>query len=316
MGSACETANRVNLRPPIPEKFSRLPPPPPRAPYDWVRFVPFMLVHVACLGVLWIGARPIDWVICAVLYLVRTFGVMAGYHRYFSHRAFKTGRVFQFVLAFVAETTGQKGVLWWAAHHRNHHKFSDLPWDWHSPVQKGFWHSHVGWIAERGTDVTDYDRVKDFARFPEIQWLNRNWYLPPVLLGFAVTAIFGWSALFAGFFVSTVLTWHATFLVNSLSHVVGKRRFPTSDTSRNHWLIAIITLGEGWHNNHHHCMNSVKQGFYWWEFDSTYYALRVLSWFGLVWDLRLPSATILADGRARDAAARIAARVTPAVVAP
>ena len=234
----------------------------------------------------------------------RTFAVMAGYHRYFSHRSFKTGRVFQFILALLAETTGQKGVLWWAAHHRNHHKFSDLPWDWHSPVQKGFWHSHLGWIAERGTEVTDYDRVKDFAKFPEIQWLNRNWYFPPILLGFAVTMTFGWPALFTGFFLSTVLVWHATFIVNSLSHVVGTRRFATSDTSRNHWLIAIVTLGEGWHNNHHHCMGSARQGFYWWEIDVTYYILRVLERCGVVWDLRTPSPTILAEGRARDAAAR------------
>ena len=312
-GSACETATRVNLCPPIPEKFSRLPPPPPRAPYELVRFLPFMLVHVACLGALWIGARPIDWVICGVLYFVRTFAVMAGYHRYFSHRSFKTGRGFQFVLAFMAETTGQKGVLWWAAHHRNHHKFSDLPWDWHSPVQKGFWHSHVGWIAERGTEVTDYDRVKDFAKFPEIQWLNRNWYVPPVLLGFAVTVSFGWPALFTGFFLSTVLVWHVTFIVNSLSHVIGKRRFETADTSRNNWLIAVVALGEGWHNNHHHCMGSARQGFYWWEIDVTYYLLRALAWVGLVWDLREPSSEILADGRARDAAARTAAlsAVTP-----
>jgi len=298
----------VNVRPPIPEKFSRLPLPPPHRGYDLIGFLPFILVHVACFGALWTGARPIDWVICGVMYLVRIFGVMAGYHRYFSHRTFKTSRAFQLVLAVLAETTGQKGVLWWASHHRNHHKFSDLPWDWHSPVQRGFWHSHVGWIAERGTEVTDFDRVKDFAKYPELRALNKHWMWPPVLLGFATYFAFGWSALFVGFFLSTVLVWHATFLVNSLSHVVGKRRFATEDTSRNHWLIAFFTLGEGWHNNHHHYMGSVRQGFYWWELDVTYYVLRALAWCGVVWDLRVPPPEMLAEGRARDAAARAAAR--------
>ena len=304
----------MNTPPPIPERFSRLPLPEPHRGYDLVPFAPFILVHLACLGALWTGARPIDWAICGVMYLVRIFGVMAGYHRYFSHRTFKTGRAFQLVLALLAQSTGQKGVLWWAARHRHHHKFSDLPWDVHSPVHHGFWFAHIGWIAARGTETTDYDRVKDLARYPELRWLNVHWMWPTVTLGFATYFAFGWSALFVGFFLSTVLVWHATFLVNSLSHVVGKRRFATNDTSRNHWLIALVTLGEGWHNNHHHDMGSVRQGFYWWEIDVTYYVLKVLAWCGVVWDLRVPSAEVLAEGRARDAAAREAARTgVPAV---
>lgn len=301
----------MNSRPTIPEKFSRLPPPPPSAGYDIPRFLPFILVHVACLGALWTGARPIDWVVCGVLYFVRIFAVMAGYHRYFSHRTFKTSRAFQFMLALAAETTGQKGVLWWASHHRNHHKFSDLPWDVHSPVQQGFWHSHLGWIAERGTEDTDYDRVKDLAKYPELVVLNKHWMWPVVGLGTATYFALGWSGLFVGFCLSTVLVWHATFLVNSLSHVVGKRRFQTDDTSRNHWLIALVTLGEGWHNNHHHYMGSVRQGFYWWEVDVTYYVLRALAWCGVVWDLREPPAEVLAEGRRADAALRV--RPVPAV---
>ncbi len=299
----------MNVRPTIPEKFSHVPLPPPSAGYDLVRFLPFMLVHVACFGALWTGARPIDWVVCGLFYFFRIFGVMAGYHRYFSHRTFKTGRVFQFILALLAESTGQKGVLWWAAHHRNHHKFSDLPWDVHSPVQHSFMHSHVGWIAERGTEVTDYDRVKDLTKYPELVWLNKNWMWPPVILGTLTYLTLGWSGLFVSFCLSTVLVWHATFLVNSLSHVIGKRRFDTADASRNHWLIAIFTIGEGWHNNHHHYMGSVRQGFYWWEIDICYYVLKLLSWCGVVWDLRVPSAEMLAEGRARDAAARAAGRV-------
>lgn len=294
----------VTVLPTIPEKFAHLPLPPPSRGYDLVRFLPFILVHVACLGVFWTGARPIDWAVFGLFYFFRIFGVMAGYHRYFSHRTFKTSRAFQLVLAVLAMTTGQKGVLWWAAHHRNHHKFSDLPWDVHSPVQHSFMHSHVGWICERGSSVTDYDKVKDFAKYPELRWLNENWMWVPIALGTLTYLALGWSGLVVGFFFSTVAVWHATFLVNSLSHVIGKRRFATDDYSRNHWLIAIVTIGEGWHNNHHHYQASVRQGFYWWEIDLCYYVLRLLAWCGIVWDLRLPPAAVLAEGRARDAAAR------------
>ena len=304
----------MQIAPPIPEKFSKLPLPTPPVGYGWLRFIPFLAVHVLCFAALWTGARPIDWVVCGVLYFTRVFGVMGGYHRYFSHRTYKTSRGFQFLLALLAESTGQKGVLWWAAHHRDHHKFSDLPWDVHSPVQKGFWYSHVGWIAANGTEHTDFERVRDFARYPELRWLDAHWMYPPVLLGAAVWYLFGWSGLFVGFFLSTVGVWHATFLVNSLAHVIGKRRFDTGDTSRNNWLIALFTLGEGWHNNHHHYMGSTRQGFYWWEIDITYYVLVVLSWCGIVWDLRPVPERALAEGRARDAAAKLAKRSAPAPV--
>ncbi|WP_293274139.1 acyl-CoA desaturase [Nannocystis sp.] len=286
----------------IPERFAHLPLPAADRGVYWPGFMPFLGVHLACFAALWTGARPVDWIVCGVLYFLRTFGVMAGYHRYFSHRAFKTSRVFQFVLAFLAETSGQKGVLWWAARHRHHHKFSDLPWDVHSPLQRGFWHSHVGWIAELNTEGTDREVIQDLTRYPELVWLDRHWMFPPLLAGTAVWYAFGWSGLVVGFFLSTVLTWHATFLVNSLAHVVGKRRFATGDTSRNHWLIAVVTLGEGWHNNHHHYMSSARQGFYWWEIDVTYYVLRLLALFGVVWDLRPVPPAVIAEGRARDAA--------------
>ena len=286
----------------IPERFAHLPLPAADRGVYWPGFMPFLAVHVACFAALWTGARPVDWILCGVLYFIRTFAVMAGYHRYFSHRTFKTSRAFQFVLAFLAETSGQKGVLWWAAHHRHHHKFSDLPWDVHSPLQRGFWYSHVGWIAEMNTAGTDREVIQDLTRFPELVWLDRHWMFPPLLTGTAVWYAFGWSGLVVGFFLSTVFTWHATFLVNSLAHVVGKRRFATGDTSRNHWLIAVFTLGEGWHNNHHHYMSSARQGFYWWEIDVTYYVLRLLAVFGVVWDLRPVPPAVIAEGRARDAA--------------
>ncbi len=284
----------------IPERFANLPLPEARRGFGWIGFLPFLGVHVACFGALWTGTTARDWVLCGIIYFVQTFAVMAGYHRYFSHRTYKTSRVFQFILALLAETSAQKGVLWWAARHRHHHKFSDLPWDVHSPIQHGFWYSHVGWIAERTTEGTDLDVVRDLARFPELVLLDRHWMWPPVLSGFLVWFFFDWSGLFIGFFLATVFTWHATFLVNSLAHVIGKQRYVTGDTSRNHWLIALVTLGEGWHNNHHHYMSSTRQGFFWWEIDITYYVLRLLAVFGIVWDLRPVPESALHSDRVED----------------
>jgi stearoyl-CoA desaturase (delta-9 desaturase) len=268
----------------------------------WKQAMPLIAVHVASLGALWSGVTWQSVVCCIALYWIRMFGTTAGYHRYFSHRTFKTSRWFQFVLAFLAESSAQKGVLWWSAHHRHHHRYSDTEHDIHSPRQKGFWYAHIAWIYD-GLDETNFDAVRDLTRFPELRWLNRHWLVPPTVLAVATWLLLGWPGLFVGFFLSTVILWHGTFTINSLSHVIGKRRFQTTDDSRNHWLLALITMGEGWHNNHHHYMLSTRQGFRWWEVDMTYYVLKVMSWVGLVWDLREPPAAMLVDGPASETAA-------------
>lgn len=259
---------------------------------NWFSSIPFFGVHLMCLFVFFVGVRPVDIAVCVGLYIVRMWGITAGFHRYFSHRAFKTGRVFQFILALVGSTSTQKGVLWWAANHRHHHRYSDQEEDIHSPVQKGFWFSHVGWILCDKYGQTRLDAIKDFARFPELVWLNRFHLVPPVVLAVALYFIGGFSMLVWGFFVSTTLLWHGTFTINSLSHIFGKRRYKTTDTSRNNWLLALITLGEGWHNNHHYHQNTANQGWFWWEVDFSYYSLKVLSWFKVVEGLRLPSDSV------------------------
>ena len=256
--------------------------------------LPFAVFHLVCLAAFLVKFRWSYVILCLALYYARMFFVTAGYHRYFSHRSYKTSRVFQFLLAFLAMTSAQKGVLWWAAHHRHHHRFSDQEDDLHSPSQDGFWWSHVGWILADRNNKTDVEGIRDFYKFPELRWLNRYHLVPPVTLAVALFLVGGWSALIWGFFMSTVLLWHGSFIVNSLAHVFGRRRYATSDTSRNSFLIALITMGEGWHNNHHHYMTSVRQGFFWWELDGTYYLLRLLSWLGLVWDLRYPPPALVA----------------------
>ncbi len=268
--------------------------------YEWSAMVPFLLIHLAVFGAIWSGVTVEALIVCAVLFAVRIFAVTGVYHRYFSHRTYETSRVFQFILAFLAQTSAQRGVLWWAAHHRAHHLYSDQPRDLHSVRQDGFWHAHVMWIFD-GTSETDIKRIQDLAKYPELRWLNKYWLLPPVVLGVAVFLLFSWPGLFIGFCLATVLNWHATYTINSLCHVFGNRRFDTKDDSKNNLWLALLTFGEGWHNNHHHYMNSCRQGFYWWEIDITYYVLKALSWVGLVWNIKEPPARVLADGRRRDA---------------
>ncbi len=253
----------------------------------------FVGAHVAALaGALYVGVTPGLVALCFGTYFMRMFFITGGYHRYFAHRSYKTSRAFQFVLAFMGTTSAQKGVLWWAGHHRNHHRFSDMPEDIHSPVQRGFLWSHVGWLFSPKHDATP-DTIRDFASYPELRWLNDHWLVPPLVGLVGLFLVGGLPALVWGGLVSTVILWHGTFTINSLSHVFGSRRYPTNDDSRNNFLLALITMGEGWHNNHHHYMVSARQGFFWYELDVSYLILLALSKVGIVWDLKRPPASML-----------------------
>jgi stearoyl-CoA desaturase (Delta-9 desaturase) len=255
--------------------------------------IPFLLVHLACFAAIWTGLTAEALVLCVGLYLLRMLAITAGYHRYFAHRAYKTSRIVQFLLALLAQTSAQRGALWWAAKHRRHHRHSDTEFDVHSPRQHGVLYAHLGWIFAPRHSVTDYRDIPDFARYPELVWLDRHPYLPAGLLGLLTWLIAGWPGLVVGFCWSTVLTWHATFAINSMAHVFGRRRYVTGDDSRNNWFLAIVTMGEGWHNNHHAYQSSVRQGFRWWEYDPTFYVLKLLSWLGIVWDLQSPPAAVV-----------------------
>ena len=255
--------------------------------------IPFVLVHLACLAAIWTGITWQALVLCVALYWLRIFAIGAGYHRYFSHRAYSTSRTFQLVLAVLAQTTTQKSVLWWAIQHRHHHLHSDTAHDLHSPRHKGFLYSHLGWIFARRQCSIDLTRIADFARFPELMWLHRFEQAPALVLAAISYLLAGWSGLVVGFFWSTVLVYHATFCINSLAHVHGRKRYLTGDDSRNNWFLALFTMGEGWHNNHHAYQSSVRQGFRWWEYDLTYYLLKLFSWVRLVWDLKTPPLAVI-----------------------
>jgi len=276
----------------------------------WTKSLPFMAAHALAIATPFIVPVAGRWIALALaLYAVRMFGITAGYHRFFAHRAFRTSRVFQFVLAWLGASSAQKGPLWWAAHHRDHHRYSDGPDDIHSPLARGFWWSHVGWILATRYDETKLDRVRDLAKYPELRWLDRWQIVPPVVLASGLFLAGGLPALLWGFFVSTVFLWHGTFVINSLAHVIGRRRYETDDGSRNSLALALITFGEGWHNNHHFYASTANQGFFWWEVDVTYYLLRALSVVGVVWDLRRP------PNHVRDAHLTTAAPVQPDAVA-
>ncbi|MEM9529651.1 MAG: acyl-CoA desaturase [Pseudomonadota bacterium] len=276
---------------------------------DWVRILPFIGMHVMCFGIIWVGWSPLAVGTAVGLYLLRMFAITGFYHRYFSHRAFKTSRPLQLVFALIGASSVQRGPLWWAAHHREHHRYSDTERDPHSPRQ-GFWRSHMTWFLNSDNFPTRSERVRDLMRYPELKFLDRFDLLVPVALACALFFFGGWAEtahpawgtsaaqlLIWGFFVSTVALYHGTFTINSLAHRFGRKRFKTSDDSLNNPWLALITLGEGWHNNHHRYPASARQGFYWWEFDITYYVLRLMAVFGLVWDLRPVPQRVLEQGR-------------------
>src|SRR5215217_2312460 len=255
--------------------------------------IPFLLAHVACFAALWTGVTWEAVVLGIVLYWLRMFGITAGYHRFFSHRSYATSRVFQFMLACLAQSTAQKSVLWWAAKHRHHHLFSDTEHDVHSPRHTGFLFAHVGWIFARKHDAVDLVKVGDLTKYPELMWLHRYELVPAAVLALITFLIAGWPGLVVGFFWSTVAVYHATFCINSLAHVHGSKRYVTGDDSRNNWLLALFTMGEGWHNNHHAYQASARQGFRWWEIDATFYVLKALSWIGIVWGLKSPPVSVI-----------------------
>ena len=280
---------------------------------DWFRIIPFIALHLACLAVFWVGVSPVALITAALLYFIRMFAITAFYHRYFAHKSFKTSRPVQFIFAAIGACSTQRGPIWWAAHHRQHHRHADTASDPHSP-NDGFLWSHLGWFLTKRYFQADYRLVKDLTRYPELRWLDRFDIAMPVILAIALFGFGewlnwikpewqtnGWQMLVWGYFISTVVLLHATLLINSLAHKWGKRRYNTEDGSRNNFWLALLTLGEGWHNNHHYHASSARQGFYWWEIDISFYLLVLMKKLGLIWDMR----TISAEKRDHRAGIRV-----------
>jgi stearoyl-CoA desaturase (delta-9 desaturase) len=279
---------------------------------DWLRTLPFIGLHLACLAVIWVGWSPTAVLMALGLFFLRMFAVTAFYHRYFSHKSFKTSRFMQFVFGVLGNTTVQRGPIWWASHHRYHHQVSDTPEDPHSPVRYGLFWSHMGWFMSRAHFAPRMELVRDLLRFPELRFLDRFDTIVPVLGGALVWGVgsvlerfaphlnTSGPQLFVWSLISTVALLHAAVTINSVAHVFGRRRYPTTDNSRNSFLLSLLTFGEGWHNNHHFYQASVRQGHHWWQIDVSWYVLVVMSWFGLVWDLKPVPQHVLDTPRPRD----------------
>lgn len=292
----------LEYTPPAPPRFALY-----RSQYGTITLssLPFVLLM---LSPLLLFTTYFSWegvAVCLGSWLLRQWAVTGVYHRYFSHKSYKVGRVTQFLLGLLGTTTAQKGPLWWAAHHRHHHGFSDTEKDLHSP-KRGFLESHWIWFLNHETTDVDYKKIVDFAKFPELRLLDRYWYIPPTLYAFGLMWLGGWHYVVWGFFVSTVILANMTYTINSLCHIFGKQRFHSGDTSRNNWLLALLLLGEGWHNNHHRYQQSARNGFYWWEFDFTFYVIKALSFVGLAYDLKTVPEKVLQEGRENDRARKAA----------
>lgn len=289
----------------------------------------FVVIHTLPLLAFWTGATMFDWIVCGFLYFSRMFWITGGYHRYFAHKSYQTSRWFQFVIAFMAQTSMQKGALWWAAHHRVHHRTSDTPADPHSMKLYGFIYSHFGWIVGPEYKTTHFHLIQDYAKFPELRWLNKNHMVPPMSLLFCLFIIggfvndspsvlqgvefAGWhlggalSCILIAFMLSTAFLYNGTFSINSIMHKFGKKRYETGDESKNNLILALLTNGEGWHNNHHYYQVAARNGFYWWEIDVTFYVLTIFKWLGLVWDLKGVPAHVRESSSMEEAREKLAA---------
>ena len=272
---------------------------------DWMRVIPFIILHLSCFMIFFVGFSWTAFVVCMSLFAIRMFAITGFYHRYFSHKTFRTSRFVQCLFAMIGATAVQRGPLWWAAHHRGHHMHSDTTEDKHSPKEHGFIWSHMGWFLTKSNFVTNTKLIRELIRFPELRIIDRFDLLMPLALSISLWVVGyyleqyepslhtnGFQLFIWGFSISTIMLYHATFLVNSVAHQWGKKRYETKDTSRNNFIIAILTFGEGWHNNHHHYPGSARQGFYWWEIDLTYYVLKFLAMMGIIWDVRTVSENI------------------------
>ena len=253
-------------------------------------------------------AVPFRWAFVALWaasHFSRALGLTLIFHRYLAHRAFQMNRVARFVWAFIGTAAMQKGPLWWAGHHVNHHRYADRDGDPHSPSVSGFYYAHIGWFL----NDTRHDQlppsnpvIRDFSKDFEIAWLERFFVVPPLLLAIAMFLAGGLPWLVWGFCVPTVTLAHSTFAINTINHMFGSRRFETLDASRNNLLTAFFAVGEGWHNNHHRYQRAARNGFYWWEFDPTWYVIRAMAAVGLVWGIQSVPTRIYEEARVVKAA--------------
>ncbi|MBI1790784.1 MAG: fatty acid desaturase [Acidobacteria bacterium] len=267
---------------------------------NWLTTTVLVVFHLGAVAALFM----FDWkavLVASFLYwLAIGCGIGMGYHRLLTHRSYKVPRFIEQFLAICGTLTLEGGPIFWVATHRLHHQNSDKPGDPHSPRDGAFW-SHMGWIMlgeSKHSDTRQMSRyTPDLSKDPFYRWLNSFHYVPLVILGLTLLAVGGVKMMMWGVFVRVVVGLHSTWLVNSATHMWGRRRFRTTDDSRNNWWVALLTFGEGWHNNHHAHPNSSRHGLAWYELDLTYVQIRLLELFGVARGVKVASVTEPAQER-------------------
>lgn len=260
-----------------------------------------ILFHLSVVLVFISGYSFTALITFLILYLARLFVITGFYHRYYSHQSYQTSRWLQFILTLIGTSAGQQGPLSWATSHITHHQHADTRGDPHSPVLTSGLYAHIGWLMQKDALPTNDKLVKPFLKFPEIVFLDRYHYLGTtgLIISLALLGTFlsthhpelGTSALQLvswGFILSTLLILHGACLVNSVAHLYGYRRFRTTDNSHNVWWLFPLTLGDNWHNNHHHTPRSASFSYAWWEVDIIYLCILLLEKSGLVWNVKRP----------------------------
>ncbi len=266
-----------------------------------VTFTVFWVVQASALLIFFV---PFSWplvALWAVSHFLRAIGLTLAFHRYFAHRSFQMNRIARFIWAWIGTSAMQKGPLWWAGHHVNHHRYADREGDPHSPMVSGVYYAHVGWFlndAKHDRLEASNPVIRDFSKAPELVLMDRYFFFPPLVLAVVLYLVGGMPWLVWGFCLPTVTLAHATFAINTVNHMFGSRRFDTIDESRNNVVTAFFAVGEGWHNNHHRYQRAARNGFYWWEFDPTFYTIRLMKMFGVAWDLQAVPERIYQEARA------------------
>jgi stearoyl-CoA desaturase (Delta-9 desaturase) len=270
---------------------------------NWVNSIVFAVFHIGAIAALFMFSWRAFFVALFLYWFTTGLGISMGYHRLHTHRSYQVPRLLEYFFAVCGTLTLEGGPIFWVATHRIHHQKSDQPGDPHSPRDGGWW-AHIGWLlvgeSKHNNTPLMSKYAPDLAKHPFYVWLNNWHWVPLVLLGVLLYAIGGLPFLLWGVFLRVVFGLHATWLVNSATHMWGSRRFETRDDSRNCWWVALLTSGEGWHNNHHAHPTSARHGLAWYEFDLSWIQIKILKFFGIA--KRIQVARVDSAIREREAA--------------
>lgn len=264
----------------------------PRTQTKWASVGVFVIIHLIAVVALFNFSWKGFWTFIFLSWVTGCLGICTSYHRHLTHRSFEVWKPLEYFLAFCGCLALQNGPIKWVATHRLHHARSDQPKDPHSPT-KGFWWAHMGWLFAFVDELDDYEQYKkyapDLAKKPVYRFMDKYFAWSQVPLGIALYFWGGVPMILWGIFARLIFVWHSTWLVNSAAHIWGYRTWATQDQSTNNWWVALLTFGEGWHNNHHAFLRSARHGLQWWEFDLTYWTIVAFRTLGLASKIQLPT---------------------------